>query len=161
MKARWYLCALLPLAVFAFACRDGSTTGPSGDAGSVPNVAGVYRYESDATTMNCSNGTTVPLPGVTDTLTLTQTGNRIDGELSIASTIPAPADASFFDNCLLSPDSTYSCSGEYRDANAVIVFNGGGRFTSTGFTGSTSLRMTLIDGTVCTWTKQERGTKTG
>lgn len=164
MKSGWYLVVVVCSTVLAIACTGSPTTSPSGDSGSgsaaaAPSIAGVYNYESDATSMSCSDGTTVPLPMVTDTLTITQTGNRFDGELAIASTLPTPAGASFFEDCIINNDSTYSCVGQFSDANSVIVFNSEGRFTSTGFSGSTNLQMTLTEGTVCTWMKQERGTK--
>lgn len=157
------LLALVPLTLNLFlACGDGSdsATGPSG-GGSLLDIAGRYDYESLATTMACSGGLSVPLPAVTDVLTITQDRNRFDGELDVAASVGAPADATFFDECILANGGAYTCTGEYRDSNAVITYSGGGQFTATGFNGSMNLRMTLADGTVCTWTKQERGTKIG
>lgn len=167
-SSRTSLRSVLLLVAIAIGCGDSPTTpssmgGGSSAAGgtstSVPNIAGRYNYESDAATMRCSNGTSVPLPAVSDTLTITQSGNRFDGELSIEPTVPVPGDASFFDDCIINPDSTYACDGEYRDSNAVVTFDGGGRFSGSGFTGTTNLRMAMADGTVCTWAKQERGTR--
>jgi len=147
--------------LLAAACGDGgSPTSPSGAGDSAPpSIAGRYTYESLATMMACTGGLNVPLPAVSDTLTITQSGNHFDGELAIAASVSAPSSATFFDDCLLSGSGAYTCSGEYRDANSVIAYSGGGQFNATGFTGSLNLRMTLTDGTVCTWTKQERGTK--
>lgn len=148
------------LAVLLAACGDGdgSSTGPTGGA-PLLDIAGRYDYESLATVMTCSDGTSVPLPSVTDVLTITQDGERFDGELAVAASVGAPAGASFFEDCRLAIGGAYTCSGQYSDANAVISFSGGGQFTADGFSGTMNLEMRLTDGTVCTWSKQERGTR--
>ena len=146
------------------ACGGSTPAGPTAAPASAapPNVAGEYTYAAEATAMACSNGTTITLPAVTDTLVITQTGNRFSGELSISDRIPPPpGGATVFEECVINGDWSYACEGEYADPNAVIVFEGGGQFTPTGFSGALDLRMTMSEGTVCTWTKRESGTRVG
>lgn len=144
------------------ACLGGDgITGPSGGMAGPPNIAGQYTYSSAATTMTCADGTSIPLPAVTDTLTITQMGNRFTGRLAMSDAVPTSGGSSFFEECIINDDSSYTCAGEYQDPNAVIVFSGGGNFSATGFSGSIDLRMTLTGGLVCSWTKVENGVKLG
>jgi hypothetical protein len=157
--------SVLVATITAGACAGGGggVTGPTGPVGpsGPPDIAGEYIYTAQGTTMACSDGGSIPLPTVSDRMTITQNGNRFTGVLAINDRLAAPGDAAFFEECRIENDASYGCSGDYSDSNATIVFTGGGTFSNSGFMGATDLTMTLASGVVCTWTKQESAVRVG
>ena len=133
---------------------------------SVNRYSGRYSYRSDATTMFCSDGTSIPLPAVTDEGTLTQNGMQFTFTLDIESSIAGVSGASTASECMLINDTEFTCEGSVADENAVTTFSGSGMFNtmgplSLGFVGADDLMMTLNDGVFCTWAKTYSAEKIG
>ena len=133
---------------------------------SINRYSGRYSYSSDATTMFCSDGTTVPLPAVSDEGTLTQDGNSFTFTLDIEASVPVSSGASSSSECMLINDTDFTCEGSFADENAVTTFSGSGMFSTIGsssvsFAGADDLMMTLNDGVFCTWSKTYSAEKIG